>query len=266
MGAGIAVSFLAVGDTVTVVEMNEDTHDAVTDGAKDSLTRLARRSSSLDVDEAMGRLTVDHEHPDPNDVVLVIEAIPEDLGLKQRVFSQLETHYGPSTMLASNTSSLPISGVASALTDPDRCLGLHFFNPVPISSLVEIVVGEATAADRVTEAQSWVEHLGKTPIVVQDSPGFASSRLGLVLGLEAIRMLESGVASAEDIDTAMELGYRHPMGPLKLTDLVGLDVRLSIAEHLATELGDRFDPPALLREMVEDGKLGKKSGQGFYAW
>ncbi|MBT8207181.1 MAG: 3-hydroxyacyl-CoA dehydrogenase family protein, partial [Acidimicrobiia bacterium] len=266
IGAGIAVSFLAVGDTVMVVEMNEGAHATVADDAKDSLTRLARRNTSLDVDEAMNRLSVSSEHPAPDDVVLVIEAIPEDLGLKQRVFAQLETHYGPSTMLASNTSSLPISGVASALDHPDRCLGLHFFNPVPISSLVEIVVGEATADERVAEAQSWVEHVGKTPIVVKDSPGFASSRLGLVLGLEAIRMLESGVASAEDIDTAMELGYRHPMGPLKLTDLVGLDVRLSIAEHLASELGDRFEPPALLRQMVEDGKLGKKSGQGFYSW
>jgi 3-hydroxybutyryl-CoA dehydrogenase len=135
-----------------------------------------------------------------------------------------------------------------------------------VSELIEIVVGEATSAEALTSATSLAQQLGKTPIVVRDAPGFASSRLGVALGLEAIRMLEEGVASAEDIDTAMALGYRHPMGPLRLTDLIGLDVRLAIAEHLERELGARFQPPELLRSLVGEGKLGKKTGQGFYRW
>ncbi|RYF44885.1 MAG: 3-hydroxyacyl-CoA dehydrogenase family protein, partial [Comamonadaceae bacterium] len=145
-------------------------------------------------------------------------------------------------------------------------LGLHFFNPVPASELVEIVVGAKTAADLVTDAQGWVAALGKTAITVTDSPGFASSRLGVAIALEAMRMLEDGVASAEDIDTAMTLGYKHPMGPLRTTDVVGLDVRLAIAEHLASEVGARFEPPAILREKIAAGHLGRKTGQGFYTW
>ena len=143
---------------------------------------------------------------------------------------------------------------------------MHFFNPVHIMELVEIVRGDRTAPDTVELARAVVERMGKTPIVVADSPGFASSRLGILLGLEAIRMVESGVATAEDIDRAMELGYRHPMGPLRLTDLVGLDVRLEIARYLRRELGERFQPPELLERMVEEGRLGKKAGRGFYVW
>jgi len=169
-------------------------------------------------------------------------------------------------VLASNTSSLSIGGLASALAAPERFLGLHFFNPVPASDLVEIVVGPKTDAELVTTAQGWVADLGKTAITVTDSPGFASSRLGVAIALEAMRMLEAGVASAEDLDTAMTLGYRHPVGPLRTTDLVGLDVRLAIAEHLARELGPRFEPPQLLRDLVAAGKLGRKSGEGFYRW
>ncbi len=149
---------------------------------------------------------------------------------------------------------------------PDRFLGLHFFNPVPASQLVEIVVGRDTAPELVADARGWVAAIGKVPVVVRDAPGFASSRLGVALGLEAIRMLEEGVASAADIDAAMQLGYRHPIGPLRTTDLVGLDVRLGIAEELHARLGDRFAPPELLRRMVADGRLGRKTGRGFYEW
>ena len=168
--------------------------------------------------------------------------------------------------LATNTSSISIDDLAAGLERPARLLGLHFFNPVPASQLVEIVVGRATAPELVAAARGWVAAIGKVPVVVRDSPGFASSRLGVALGLEAIRMLEEGVASAADIDAAMELGYRHPVGPLRTTDIVGLDVRLGIAEELHARLGDRFAPPELLRRMVADGHLGRKTGRGFYEW
>jgi 3-hydroxybutyryl-CoA dehydrogenase len=170
-------------------------------------------------------------------------------------------------LLASNTSSLPISSIAEPTAHPERVLGLHFFNPVHLMPLLEVVRGERTSDGAVARALVFSEALGKEPIVVKDSPGFASSRLGLVLGLEAMRMLEQGVASAEDIDKAMTLGYRHPMGPLRLTDLVGLDVRLAIADYLHRELAsEAFRPPEILRRLVSEGRLGKKSGQGFYTW
>src|SRR5688572_7187250 len=198
---------------------------------------------------------------------LVIEAIVEKLEAKQGLFRQLEALVPPHAILASNTSSLPLAKIAAPLADPSRLVGMHFFNPVYVMKLVEIVVHPKTGDAARALALDVCRRMGKTAIVVNDSPGFASSRLGVILGLEAIRMVEQGVAAPADIDTAMELGYNHPMGPLKLTDLVGLDVRLSIAEHLARELDERrFAPPALLREMVAAGKLGRKTGEGFYLW
>lgn len=198
---------------------------------------------------------------------LVVEAVPERLELKRRIFSEVEGFVAREAVLASNTSSLSITRIADGLANPDRVIGLHFFNPVPVMKLLEIVRGDRTSDPVVETARNLAGALGKTPIIVRDTPGFATSRLGVVLGLEAIRMLEQGVASAEDIDRAMELGYNHPMGPLRLTDVVGLDVRLAIAEHLhATLHDDTYAPPALLRRMVSEGKLGKKSGQGFYTW
>jgi len=197
----------------------------------------------------------------------IIEAAPERLELKQRILSECAEAAGPDALLATNTSSLSITRIAEAVPGPERVIGMHFFNPVHIMALLEIVRGRGTSEESVERARAIADRVGKTPIVVQDSPGFASSRLGVVLGLEAIRMLEEGVASAEDIDTAMQLGYRHPMGPLKLGDLVGLDVRLDIARYLHRELGSpRFEPPALLEQMVAAGKLGQKTGEGFYRW
>lgn len=202
-----------------------------------------------------------------HDADLVIEAIPERLDLKQALFRQLEQHAPAAAILATNTSSLSVSSIAEAVTTPGRLLGMHFFNPVPAMKLVELVRGRDTSDATITAARAIAEWLGKTPIVVHDSPGFATSRLGVVLGLEAIRMLEQGVASAEDIDRAMALGYNHPMGPLRLGDLVGLDVRLAIADHLhATLGGDTYAAPELLRRMVAEGRLGKKTGEGFYRW
>ena len=170
------------------------------------------------------------------------------------------------TVVATNTSSLSIAELGAVLVHPNRFLGMHFFNPVPVSKLVEIVLGPNTTDEVRDKALEWVRLLGKSDVVVRDSPGFATSRLGVMLGLEAIRMLEEGVTDAESIDRAMELGYGHPMGPLRSTDLVGLDVRLAIAEYLERTLGDRFAPPKLLRDKVERGELGRKSGQGFYPW
>ena len=200
------------------------------------------------------------------DATIVIEAAPESLELKQEIFRSVAEHVSDDCILGTNTSSLPITGIAAGIPGPDRVIGLHFFNPVPAMKLVEIVRGLDTAERVVERSLALCSTIEKEPIVVRDSPGFATSRLGVAIGLEAIRMLESGVASAEEIDRAMELGYRHPMGPLRLTDLVGLDVRLAIAEHLHREVGEQFRPPALLRTMVRGGRLGKKSGRGFYDW
>jgi len=198
---------------------------------------------------------------------LVIEAVVEDLPIKQSLFQRLEALLPDDAILATNTSSLSITRIADATRRPSRVVGMHFFNPVHIMKLVEIVTHAQCDEKVVLSARAAAERMGKTTILVRDTPGFASSRLGVVLGLEAMRMLEAGVASAADIDTAMELGYGHPMGPLRLTDLVGLDVRLKIAEYLHSELADeKFAPPRILREKVQRGELGKKTGKGFYEW
>jgi 3-hydroxybutyryl-CoA dehydrogenase len=198
---------------------------------------------------------------------LVVEAIIESPDAKRELFRQLDPLVAATTVLATNTSSLSIAQLAQSVTHPERVLGMHFFNPVHIMKLVELVVHDGTSDATVAAARSVVERMGKDPIIVRDRPGFASSRLGIVLGLEAMRMVEEGVASPEDIDKAMELGYGHPMGPLRVSDIVGLDVRLAIAEYLHRELqGPRYAPPAILRDKVEAGQLGKKTGKGFYEW
>lgn len=197
---------------------------------------------------------------------IVIEAAPENMDLKVKILNEAKATALSDGILASNTSSLSVTELGARVGEPARVIGLHFFNPPPVMELLEVVRGLGTSDATVERSLGFAAALKKSPIVVNDSPGFASSRLGVMLGAEAIRMLETGVASAADIDRAMELGYRHPMGPLKLTDLVGLDVRLAILEHLHKEVGDQFRPPALLRTMVRAGKLGKKSGEGFYVW
>ncbi len=197
---------------------------------------------------------------------IVIEAVPEEMSIKHDTVTEVESHVNPDTLIASNTSSLSLTEIASALDRPGRAIGLHFFNPVHIMNLVEIVTAEQSSDETVERAHEFVEGIKKTPVEVTDSPGFASSRLGVSLGVEAMRMVEEGVASPEDIDTAMELGYNHPMGPIELGDVVGLDVRLDILEYLREELGERFKPPQVLKRKVRAGKLGKKSGEGFYVW
>ena len=201
------------------------------------------------------------------DADLVIEAVPEIPELKASIFEQLDAMAPPHTILGTNTSSLSIASIANATNRGDKVIGMHFFNPVPIMELLELVRHEGTSEETIAMAQAAGEAMKKTTILVKDVPGFATSRLGVVLGNEAIRMLADGVASAEDIDKAMVLGYKHPMGPLKLTDLVGLDVRRDILLNLQRSFNDdRYAPHPLLEEMVEKGQLGKKSGHGFFDW
>lgn len=269
MGGGIAQVLLQAGYGVTGVE----------DAAAHAEAGRARVQAGLDKAVEKGKLAgadaqqMASRFSVATDVAvacagatLVVEAISEDLAAKQALLRTVEGAVAPETLLGSNTSSLSITAMASALKHPQRLVGMHFFNPVPVMGLVEVVRGERTTDATVARTLELVAALHKEPIVVQDSPGFATSRLGIILGLEAMRMLEEGVASAADIDKAMELGYRHPMGPLKLTDLVGLDVRLAIAEHLWREVGEQFRPPKILRRLVRAGKLGKKSGSGFYTY
>ncbi|AOW94086.1 3-hydroxybutyryl-CoA dehydrogenase [Rhodococcus sp. WMMA185] len=267
MGAGIAQIFATLGSTVTVAETGDQ--QAVLTRVSDGLGRAHERGKLGDADPAnvLSRVsTVGAPDGLPSALDLVVEAVPESLDLKLGVLALVEKIVAPSTVIASNTSSISIAALGAALNDPSRLIGMHFFNPVPASTLVEVIRAPATDGGVVDRVRDWVSQLGKIDVLVNDSPGFATSRLGVCLGLEAIRMLEEGVADAESIDRAMELGYRHPMGPLRSTDLVGLDVRLAIAEHLTKTLGERFAPPALLREKVERGELGRKTGQGFFAW
>ncbi len=269
MGRGIAW-ICAIHGYQTVLN---DVEQKFLDAAREQIGNLAARAvekGRLEPDaaaEAQERIRyVESLEAAVAEADLIIEAVPEDLTLKKDLFSQMDVICGEHTVLASNTSSISITELAGAVERRDQFIGLHFFNPVHVMKLLEIVVGERTSQTTVELAQSFARSLEKEPIVVKDVPGFATSRLGIALGLEAMRMYEDGVASAEDIDRAMELGYNHPMGPLRLTDLVGLDVRLKIADYLAKELGPRFEPPEILRRMVAEGRLGKKAGRGFHDW
>jgi len=267
MGAGIAHAFCLAGASVTVVERDDASSDQARQRVEASIAASVQRGTTQESAEALNqRMRFSTDYSDFAGAALVVEAVPESLELKLAALAGVEAVIAPDAWLASNTSSISITALASNLAHPERFCGLHFFNPVPASKLVEIVVGDRSADALIAQARRWVDALGKTPIVVRDVPGFASSRLGLALSLEAMRMLEDGVASAEDIDAAMVLGYGHPMGPLKLTDVVGLDVRLGIAEYLEQSLGERFSPPEILRDKVARGELGRKSGQGFYTW
>ncbi|MEV7766632.1 3-hydroxyacyl-CoA dehydrogenase family protein [Microbacterium sp. NPDC086615] len=263
MGAGIAHAFLLAGARVHVVERDARAADAARERVEAAVARSAQKG--IEIPDA-DTLTTGVDTAAFADAGLVIEAVPEDRALKLDALARIEGVVDRAAVVASNTSSISIDALAAALRRPERFLGLHFFNPVPASALVEVVTGSRSEPQVVGAATDWVEAIGKTAVVVRDAPGFASSRLGVALGLEAIRMLEDGVASAHDIDTAMELGYRHPMGPLRTTDIVGLDVRLGIAEELERAFGARFTPPALLRELVAQGHLGRKTGRGFYEW
>jgi 3-hydroxybutyryl-CoA dehydrogenase len=266
MGSGIAHAYLLAGNEVFLVEANNDASIAARDRIKKLIQSSIDRGAEVLLSEVSQRLTFLTSIEDLPSCRIAIEAVPEIPALKNDVLSRLDSVLSKDAIIASNTSSISINELAKSLKFPERFVGMHFFNPVPASNLVEIVFGTKTKNSTTEIARESVVGINKTPIIVGDSPGFATSRLGLVIGLEAIRMVEEGVASAEDIDKGMVLGYKYPIGPLKLTDMVGLDVRLAIAEYLHNQLGERFEPPALLRKMVAEGKLGQKSGEGFYKW
>lgn len=269
MGQGIAQVAATKGFETRLFDVDAARAKAAIDAISSSLDKLVGKAK-ITSDERAAALSRLSLTSDPTHAVagadVVIEAAPEDMALKIALFEKVVPAAPPGALLGSNTSSLSLTELGTRIGQPHRTVGLHFFNPPPVMELLEIVRGLATSQETIERALSLAGKLGKTPIVVRDTPGFATTRLGVMLGAEAIRMLESGVASATDIDRAMELGYRHPMGPLKLTDLVGLDVRLAILDHLYKEVGEQFRAPPLLRTMVRAGKLGKKTGEGFYVW
>ncbi len=267
MGHGIAQAAAQAGLTVVLYDLTRAL-------AEEGLSKIAAtlqkgvekgKVTAEQKAQTLSRLSAVAELSALASVDAVIEAVPEKLSLKQELFRKLSEVCRPDALFASNTSSLSLTEIAAAAKHPSRVVGMHFFNPVHAMKLCEVVHAYQTSPEAAASARALAERLGKQVVVVMDHPGFASTRLGIALGMEAIRMVEAGVASAADIDKAMELGYGHPMGPLKLTDLVGLDVRLAIAEYLYAELGtDTFRPPQLLKKMVRAGLLGKKSGEGFY--
>jgi 3-hydroxybutyryl-CoA dehydrogenase len=270
MGAGIAQVCAQAGSSVVLQDITDEFVQKGLARIRDFLQKGVDKGkvTAAQRDDVLSRITTTTDRAGAcRRAGLVIEAVPEKLELKNELFRELGGVVAPACVLASNTSSLSLGKVFAGVRAPERCVGMHFFNPVPLMKLLEVVRTDKTSAATVDAVVGYGRVLGKEPIIVVDSPGFASSRLGVCLGLEAIRMLESGVASAEDIDKAMVLGYGHPMGPLALTDLVGLDVRLAIADYLAKELQHPgFEAPALMRRMVAEGKLGKKSGQGFFKY
>jgi 3-hydroxybutyryl-CoA dehydrogenase len=267
MGAGIASALARAGIRTELIEVSDELAQAGLARAREMIEDgVARNRITPSDGEVAKRLLVPcpdvaQASPRPR---LVIEAVPERVELKHAVLASAEAL--EPRMLATNTSGISIDELAEVVSDPSRFIGLHFFNPVPAIALVEVVVGSATSEQTRLAAIELVAEIGKEAIVVADSPGFATSRLGVALGLEAIRMVEEGVAEPEDIDRAMVLGYRYPVGPLRLGDIVGLDIRLDIARNLHAVFGERFAPPPLLERMVSEGRLGKKSGRGFYDW
>ncbi len=269
MGQGIAQHCAQRGYDVHIV----DSVSARAEAAKFSITQIFERlvqKGKIADDERQRTLARIHIETTiagaTKNASVAIEAVPELIDLKVSILKEMANSAPSDCLLATNTSSLSVTELGARTGQAARVVGLHFFNPVPIMDLIEVVRGVDTSDENVARAVSFAQALNKSAIVVRDVPGFATSRLGVILGCEAMRMVEQGVASAADIDRGMELGYRHPMGPLKLTDLVGLDVRLAILEHLHRELGEQFRPPPLLRTMVRAGKLGKKTGEGFYEW
>jgi len=269
MGRGIAGLCALCGFDTAIFEQDSEARGRLRESIEASWRRAAARGKlpAERVETAGGRLRILERQEEETGADLAIEAVPESLALKERVFESLDRLCPPEAVLASNTSSLSIAELARATRRPDRVVGIHFFNPVAAMPLVEVVSGPETSRETEEKAVTFARQLGKQTIRVADSPGFATSRLGLALGLEAMRMVEEGVASPGDLDRAVELGYGHRMGPLKTSDLVGLDVRLSIAETLASRLSEeRFRPPEILRRLVAGGRTGKKSGRGFFQW
>jgi 3-hydroxybutyryl-CoA dehydrogenase len=267
MGAGIAHAFLIKGANVVVVERDDDAAAGARTRVADAVAKSAARGVlEGSAEDILSRFGTSTDYASFAGCGLVVEAVPEDFELKVSALKAVEEQLGDEAFLASNTSSLSVTDLAAQLQRPSNFVGLHFFNPVPASTLIEVVLAKETSPALASAAKAWTEALGKTAVVVNDAPGFASSRLGVAIALEAMRMVEEGVASAADIDAAMVLGYKHPTGPLRTTDIVGLDVRLGIAEYLHSMLGERFAPPQILKDKVARGELGRKTGKGFFDW
>jgi 3-hydroxybutyryl-CoA dehydrogenase len=269
MGHGIAQVSAMAGHDIRLRDVEDELVENGLDAIETNLDGGVERGKVTEDEKAatLDRLTGTTSLEDAvTGADLVVEAVPEEMDIKKSTFEDVEAVVSDEAYVATNTSSLSVTDVASALDRPERAMGLHFFNPVHIMPLVEVVVAEQTAPETTAFAEEFVADIDKTAVTVRDSPGFASSRLGVSLGVEAARMYQEGVASPRDIDTAMELGYNHPMGPLELTDVVGLDVRLGVLEYLREELGERFRPPQVVKRKVRAGKLGKKTGEGFYVW
>ncbi len=269
MGHGIAQIAAQAGFDVVLEDVNEEFVARGLARIKDNLKKGVERGKVTEdeMHAALSRIRTSTNLNDAATADLVVEAVIEKLDAKRELLAGLDQICKPAAILATNTSSLSIASIATATSRADRVIGMHFFNPVHIMKLIEVVIASETSQETLSAALDVARRMGKEAITVKDAPGFATSRLGVALGLEAMRMLEQEVASAEDIDKAMVLGYNHPMGPLRLTDLVGLDIRLNIAEYLFEKLNsEAFRPPDILKRKVAEGKLGKKTGEGFYKW
>lgn len=262
MGAGIAQAFVGAGYAVLLIDTSQDQLDKAREGISDGLERVRAKAPGLTI----GKLRTAVDWPGASDATLLVESAVERLDVKQEIVRRAERILAPTALIATNTSALSVTEIATVLADPGRCLGMHFFNPVHRMRLVELVRGIMTRPATLEAARGFVEKLGKTAVVVRDNPGLATSRVSALLGNEAMMMLMEGVASAEDIDTALRLGLNHPMGPLELGDLTGWDTRLKVLEHLADTLGDRFRPCPLIRTMVASGRVGRKAGAGVYRY
>jgi 3-hydroxybutyryl-CoA dehydrogenase len=264
MGAGIAYEARVAGFPVTVVESKPEFLEAAQARVEHYEQRARSKGAEL---EGFGSLDLTIDLPTAvADADVVVEAVSEDLELKRSIFQAMGLAAGDDTVLASNTSGLPIEVLAAASERPGQVVGTHFFNPVPAMRLVEVVRSVSTSEETLARALAFCRALGKETVEIRDLPGFVTTRLGTLLMCEGIRAYEQGVASAEHLDTAMKLGYNHPMGPLELADRVGLDTLLAILDDMREAFGDAFRAPPLLRQMVAAGKLGRKSGQGFYEY
>ncbi|MFC7157139.1 3-hydroxyacyl-CoA dehydrogenase family protein [Halomarina halobia] len=266
MGSNIAQLCAQYDFDVVLRDVEDDLVASGLDRIETGLAAAEDRGIIEDASAAFARVTGTTDLDEVVEATFIVEAVPERMDLKQSVFEELDAETEPDVVLGTNTSSLPVTEIAAATEHPERVIGTHFFNPPVKMKLLELITGHHTSDETVDRAEAFAEDVGRESILVDDFPGFATSRLGVALGMEAARMVQEGVASAEDIDRGMELGYNHPMGPLKLGDYNGWDVRLEIADALADELGERFRPPQIVRKMVRAGDLGKKTGRGFYDW
>lgn len=269
MGHGIAQASAAAEHAVILRDVNDN---LVKNGLEQIDNNLSKGVELGKVSEAERETILDHIRGETSlsaavsDADLVIEAVPEKMALKKEVLTDAESKAPDDAVVATNTSSLSVTEIASALDEPERAVGLHFFNPVHLLDLVEIVIAQQTDTETLDLAQSYADSIEKKSVVVNDNPGFASSRLSAHFGLEAMRMVQEGVTTADDIDTVCEEGFNFAMGPLTTADVVGLDVRLDVLEYLREELGERFRPPQVLKNKVRADNLGRKTGEGFYIW